>query len=229
MGYRIPFIIYNFTKKMNTKITSSRTFGVELESFSSKMESVIRFAEAKGHTHESDGSIDEDSGYDPREIQTKVLKGDKGADELRELCNFMIENDTKTNTSCGTHIHFGGEGFHNFKRETSVKLTHLKTGVLMFPRLYSWVREGLERDSVEEMLVSREGREDHNNVFFIDSMDEYKKMSKAFLEYSSITSENGNAAKDKIEHVLSLSDKSFFGGERLAGRVEGLIDGRNVS
>lgn len=55
-----------------------------------------------------DGSIKSDiKGYKGREVVSPILKGDKGFEKLKEVCDILKACNTRVNDTCGLHIHVG--------------------------------------------------------------------------------------------------------------------------
>ncbi len=110
-----------------TELTSERTFGIEFEMFGGKIRTIKGVVEKLGFSYSGDGSIDGENGI---EVQTSVLK--KGDEEkVREFTQAAQKADFRVNTSCGTHIHLGGEGFINNNRFELTNLRSLNGNVVV--------------------------------------------------------------------------------------------------
>lgn len=94
-------------------ITSTRTFGVELEMFGGNMEGIKTFARNYGHNYGHDGSIKNTKNNNEGciEVQTGILTGKEGAKILTDLMEESKKLEFKVNGTCGTHVHFGGGDF----------------------------------------------------------------------------------------------------------------------
>ncbi len=98
---------------------SGLTFGVEIECFNVSRSNLIAEAQqrrvsiqSQGYNHEtsiehykivSDGSIEGQAG---EEIVSPILKGKKGLDSLKNVCDSLCAIDARVNRSTGLHIHF---------------------------------------------------------------------------------------------------------------------------
>lgn len=106
-------------------ITSSRTFGVELEVYGGDVSKLCNYANENGHTYGHDGSIKNEKNNNDGcvEVQTSVLSGRSGVDSLRNLMNKAKEFGFLVNGTCGTHVHLGGGDFFD---KTEFKIGSLK-------------------------------------------------------------------------------------------------------
>lgn len=99
---------------------SKLTFGVEIECYNVIRQQLIENATAsglrvrsEGYNHEdnshyykivSDGSL---TGNDTQEVVSPVLKGKRGLNSLKSLCDSLASVGAKVNRSCGLHVHIG--------------------------------------------------------------------------------------------------------------------------
>lgn len=105
---------------------SKITFGVEIECYNVTRGSLIVKGEQKGLSVRSehynhvdnnhyykivgDSSI---SGNDANEVVSPILKGKKGLNSLKSMCDALNESDARVNRSCGLHVHIGAEKMSN--------------------------------------------------------------------------------------------------------------------
>ena len=107
-------------RRVIDNIISKYTFGVEIECYAVNQQDVIDKAAAKGvnlqserYNHEtrphyklvSDASI---VGQNPVECVSPVLKGKKGLNSLKKVCDALNEVGALVNKTTGLHIHVGG-------------------------------------------------------------------------------------------------------------------------
>lgn len=118
---------------------TDRTFGLEIE-FGSKADKyeVARIlteagieTQEMGYTHQTTSfwKIVYDStvqvpGRHNMELVSPILKGAEGLAEIRKVCDVLngSEIDAKVNTTCGLHVHHGGEGFNDQKMANLINL-----------------------------------------------------------------------------------------------------------
>ena len=106
-------------------ITSSRTFGVELEVYGGDVSKLCSYVVENGHTYGHDGSIKNEKNNNDGciEVQTSILSGRSGVDSLRNLMNKTKDLGFLVNGTCGTHVHLGGGDFFD---KTEFKIGSLK-------------------------------------------------------------------------------------------------------
>lgn len=121
----IEFIFSQFAtpvvKKAKSAFDFSKlTFGVEIECYNVIRQQLIDNATASGlqvrseyynHTDSknyykivNDGSV---IGNDSQEVVSPILKGKKGLNSLKSLCESLASVGAKVNRSCGLHVHIG--------------------------------------------------------------------------------------------------------------------------
>lgn len=99
---------------------SKLTFGVEIECYNVIREDLISNAtsnglqvRSEGYNHDdnehyfkivSDGSL---VGNNSQEVVSPVLKGKKGLNSLKSLCNSLAAVGARVNRTCGLHVHIG--------------------------------------------------------------------------------------------------------------------------
>jgi hypothetical protein len=101
---------------------SKLTFGVEIESYHYTRESLISAGTANGlqvrsegynhHDNKSYFKIVSDSslqGDNTNEVVSPILKGNKGLNSLKAMCDTLASVDARVNRSCGLHVHIGAE------------------------------------------------------------------------------------------------------------------------
>ncbi|VDH16870.1 Putative amidoligase enzyme [Algoriella xinjiangensis] len=107
----------------------TRTFGIELETYGTTADKILREVrslgisiENEGYNHNTrnhwkivrDGSIEGGNG---NEIVSPVLRGHEGLEQIQKVCKALRKAGAKVNASCGFHLHFGVQDFslENFK------------------------------------------------------------------------------------------------------------------
>lgn len=107
----------------------TRTFGIELETYGTTADKILREARALGILIEKEGynhitrnhwKIVTDSsitGGNGNEIVSPVLIGHEGLEQIQKICKALQKAGAKVNASCGFHLHFGVQDFslQNFK------------------------------------------------------------------------------------------------------------------
>lgn len=99
------------------------TFGVEIECYNVTRDAIIREVarrsisiQSERYNHDdneryykivSDASISGDEG---QEVVSPILKGKKGADSLKAVCEALGEAGARVNRSTGLHVHFDARG-----------------------------------------------------------------------------------------------------------------------
>lgn len=99
----------DFTKTSNMKYT----FGVELETCTSRD---VPYTANINMKAVYDGSTD------GLEYVSGVLHGNKGIENVKEMCDFLNNNDAKVDRKCGVHVHIGGA---EFNRRFSIMIARL--------------------------------------------------------------------------------------------------------
>lgn len=99
-----------YSKKHGNYVKHNIPFAVEIECHGKSEEAVANMSHAipKEWGACRDGSLDTDVGY-PIEIQSPILVGEKGEQNVIDVCNKLNEMGiTAKDKSCGLHVHFGG-------------------------------------------------------------------------------------------------------------------------
>ena len=108
-------------------IASDLTFGIEIECLIPNGHYVARGITAsysnpqqfsglpEGWLVKTDSSVRSESGYTAIEIVSPVLRGSSGVAQVRAVYRELNRLDTKTNRSCGLHIHVGVPDRNNVK------------------------------------------------------------------------------------------------------------------
>ena len=101
---------------------SKYTFGIEIECINLDPYQLQELCERSGiaiqrenynHTTRetykivTDGSLQGNNAY---EVVSPVLKGAKGENEIKTLCDNIQQTSARVNTSCGLHVHIGAAG-----------------------------------------------------------------------------------------------------------------------
>lgn len=99
---------------------SKLTFGIEIECYNFARQSLIEHGTAKGLQVRSEGYNHDDNkqyfkivsdssltGVNSQEVVSPILKGQKGPQSLKSLCEALSEIDARVNMSCGLHVHIG--------------------------------------------------------------------------------------------------------------------------
>ena len=122
----VHVILDNVKSSVKSITFESLTFGIEIECSCCNSHNLIEKATARGlnircegYNHDdskklfkivSDGSL---RGEDTNEIVTPILKGKKGVNDLKTLCDTFREINASVNSSCGLHIHVGSKKMTN--------------------------------------------------------------------------------------------------------------------
>ena len=101
---------------------SKLTFGVEIESYHYTRESMIAAGVQNGLQVHSEGYNHRDNktyfkivsdsslqGDNTNEVVSPILKGNKGLNSLKAMCDTLAAVDARVNRSCGLHVHIGAE------------------------------------------------------------------------------------------------------------------------
>ena len=101
---------------------SKLTFGVEIESYHYTRESLIAAGVQNGLQVHSEGYNHRDNktyfkivsdsslqGDNTNEVVSPILKGNKGLNSLKAMCDTLAAVDARVNRSCGLHVHIGAE------------------------------------------------------------------------------------------------------------------------
>ena len=109
-------------KRSGTDFVSKLTFGVEIESYHYTRESVIAAGVQNGLQVHSEGYNHRDNktyfkivsdsslqGDNTNEVVSPILKGNKGLNSLKAMCDTLAAVDARVNRSCGLHVHIGAE------------------------------------------------------------------------------------------------------------------------
>lgn len=99
---------------------SKLTFGVEIESYNYTRQSLVDAGTANGLQVRSEGYNHNDSkshykivsdasleGNNTNEVVSPILKGNKGLNSLKGVCDALASVNAKVNRSCGLHVHIG--------------------------------------------------------------------------------------------------------------------------
>lgn len=101
---------------------SKLTFGVEIESYHYTRDALIAASTTNGLQVHSEGYNHHDNkvyykivsdasltGDNTNEVVSPILKGQKGLNSLKAMCDTLAAVDAKVNRSCGLHVHIGAE------------------------------------------------------------------------------------------------------------------------
>lgn len=163
-------------------INSSRTFGIEIEVQQGEghIRKIAEFL-ARAYGIEHDGSID-GSGV---EIQTPILRGEKGEKEMKRVYKKLRDMSFRTDNSCGAHVHLGAEDFvGNFERTRMLFLVYTTFSDAILAMIPKHRREGnnycrkLSNNYSPDDIMRAQNMEELERLWYKDMNDSHIEARK---------------------------------------------------